>query len=96
MSQGLKQKFEKAVREDSMASDLDRIKVRSCASDNYDGVSYTFFGRYVPIRPIIDVVAQEEDVAIEQMGHTHDGDYICLDVFVADLDPQPEHPAFVD
>jgi hypothetical protein len=50
----------------------------------------------VPIRPIIDVVAQEEDVAIEQMGHTHDGDYICLDVFVADLDPQPEHPAFVN
>lgn len=78
-----------------MASDLDRIETRSCTTDDHDGVQYNFFGIYVPIRPIIQVVAETDGVAIEHMGHTADGDHVCLGVFVADLPEQP-HPAFVN
>lgn len=95
MSQNLKQKFENAVENDSMASDLDKVTERRCTSDEYDGVQYNFFGTYVPIRPIIDVVAEEDGVGIENIGHTDDGEHVCLGVFVADLPEQP-HPAFVN
>jgi hypothetical protein len=94
MSKDLSDKFEQAVENDSRASSLERIETHSCASDNFDGVQYNLFGHYVPIRPIIDVVAETEGVAIEHMGHTNDGDHICLGIFVADL-PEDPHPAFV-
>lgn len=95
MSENLTERFKEAVQSDSRASSLDRIEANACASDNFEGVQYDFFGQYVPIRPIIDVVAETEGKAIEHMGHTHDGDHICLGVFVADL-PEQTHPAFVD
>lgn len=95
MSDELLSKFRTAIEQDSMASELDEIEARSCTSDEYDGVQYNFFGRYVPIRPIIDVVAEQDGIAIEQMGHTNDGEHVCLGVFVAELPEQP-HPAFID
>jgi hypothetical protein len=95
MSRDLTEDFRTAIENDSMASDLDLIETRSCTSDEYDGTQYNFFGMYVPVRPIIDVVAEENDCAIENIGHTHDGEHICLGVFIADLPEQP-HPAFVN
>lgn len=95
MSQDLTEKFRTAIENDSKAVSLDRIEHRSCTSDDYSGVQYNFFGTYVPVRPIIDVVAAEEDYAIETIGHTNDGEHVCLGVFVANLPEQP-HPAFID
>jgi hypothetical protein len=91
----LTEEFETAIENDCKASELDEITARRCSSDNFDGAQYNFFGRYVPVRPIIDVVAETDGMAIESLAHTHDGDHICLSVFVADIPEQP-HPAFVD
>lgn len=95
MSRDLTDEFRQAIETDSMASNLDEITTRSCTTDNFDGVQYNFFGTYVPVRPIIDVVAEQDDMGIENIGHTSDGDHVCLGVFVADL-PEQTHPAFVN
>ena len=49
----------------------------------------------MPVRPIIDVVAEHDGLTIESIGHTNDGGHVCLGVFVADLPKQP-HPAFTE
>lgn len=95
MPQSLKEKFEHAIEQDSAATDLEEITARSCTSDNFDGVQYNIFGDFIPIRPIIDVVAESDGHGIEQLHHTNDGEHVCVGVFVADI-PQQSHPAFVD
>lgn len=83
-----------AVLNSNTAADLQKLSTRRCTSDNYDGIEYTFYGPYIPVRPIIDVVAEEDGYGIEQIGHVDEGDPRLL-VFVADL-PEQEHPAFVN
>lgn len=96
MSQDLADDFREAIENNSKASSIDRIESRSCTSNEYSGTEYNFFGTYIPIRPIMNVVAKQNDCAIEHMGHIRDGeDQVCLGVFVADLPEQP-HPAFVN
>lgn len=93
MSQDLSGAFEAAL-DGVRATEFDRIETRRCASDNFDGVQYNIFGNFIPVRPIIDVVAEVDGLAIEQLHHTDD-DNTCLGVFVAEIPEQP-HPAFVD
>lgn len=94
MSKDLTEQFRTAIEQDSIATDIETIESRSCESEDYDGREYNFFGIYVPIRPILDVVAEEDGAGIESIAHVQDGDHVCLTVFVADLTAQ-EHPAFV-
>jgi hypothetical protein len=72
------------------------IETRLCSSDNYDGVEYTFTRPYVPIRPILDVVADTDGVNIEHMGFNNETSEPCLKVFVANTGTQAPHPAFTE
>lgn len=91
----LTNEFETAIENENQFSELEEITSRQCESDRFSGVQYNFFGRHVPVRPIIDVVAETDGMAIETVAHTHDGDHICLGVFIADI-PEQSHPAFVE
>lgn len=93
----LSEKIEEAIENDSAATQLDEIASHRCASDNFSGVEYDFFGAFVPIRPIIDVVAKEDGYAIEEMAYVNDCKSPKLIVFVAELPEPPTqpHPAFV-
>lgn len=88
----LRTAFRQAI-ENEPSAQLDAIETRSCSSDNYDGVQYKFYGSFVPVIPIIEVVADIEKRAIEEISFTNDVDESYLGVFVADL-PQQDHPAF--
>jgi len=90
----LKDDFTAALEREN-STRLDRIETRSCTSDNYDGVQYNFYGGFIPVRPIIDVVAETDGRAIEQLHFTNDVDEPCMGVFVATIPSQP-HPAFVN
>jgi len=94
MSKDLTEVFERALEKERSAS-LDRIETRACGSDNFDGVQYNFYGGFIPIRTVIDVVAKVDGHAIEQLHFTNDVEEPCLGVFVADIPEQP-HPAFVN
>jgi|APHM01.1.fsa_nt_gi hypothetical protein len=81
-------------------ADVDRINSRKCSSGRYDGVEYTFYGTWIPIRPIIDTVREQENFAIESMSFvdesTADNDEEPrVLVFVADLRDEQPDPAFV-
>jgi len=89
----LTQEFESAI-ESSDASLLHEIESRNCESDNFSGIEYRFYGAFVPVRPIIDVVAETDGAGIEQLSYTNDARR-CLTAFVADI-PEQSHPAFVD
>jgi len=88
----LTQEFENAI-ESIDASFLHEIESRNCASDNFSGIEYRFYGAFIPVRPIIDVVAETEGAGIEQLSHANDA-RTCLTVFVANI-PEQSHPAFV-
>jgi hypothetical protein len=75
-------------------AELDRIETRDCASDNHDGREYSFYGNWIPIRPIIDEFASKDNYSIESMSHIDEGDP-RLNVFVADVSEDNTHPAFV-
>lgn len=90
----LEKDFERALEKEN-STHLDRIETRSCASDNYDGVQYNFYGSFFSVRPIIDVVAEKPGRAIEQMHFTNDVEEPCFGTFVANI-PEQEHPAFVN
>ena len=95
MSQDLSAQFERAL-ENQRATEFDRIEGTRRPrgpSDNFDGVQYNIYGDFIPIRPIIDVVADTDGAAIEQLHHT-DENKPCLGVFVADI-PEQSHPAFI-
>jgi hypothetical protein len=89
----LTQEFEDAI-ESTNASFLHEIESRNCESDNFSGIEYQFYGAFVPVRPIINVVAETEGAGIEHLSHTNDG-RTCLTVFVANI-PEQSHPAFVE
>jgi hypothetical protein len=90
----LKDDFREAIEKENSTS-LGRIETRSCATDNYDGVQYNFYGDFFSVRPIIDVVAEKDGLAIEQMHFTNDMPEPRFGVFVAEIPKQP-HPAFVN
>lgn len=89
----LNEDFRQALENDRAAS-LDRIEARRCSSDNYSGVQYNFYGYFIPVRPIIDVVAEADGRAIEELQFSDDGEPF-LGMFVAEL-PTQSHPAFID
>jgi len=94
----LKEDLRDSIQESSMAAELDEITARPCASDDYDGVQYNIFGTFVPIRPVIDLIASIDGKRIQHIHHTNEGDggNVCLGVFVADVgDDFHNHPAFV-
>lgn len=74
-------------------TELDSITSRWCESDRYEGTEYKFYGNCIPVRPIIDVVSEEEDMGIESILHVDEGEPKLI-VFVADLS-NSSHPAFV-
>ena len=86
----LKERFRSAL--DSSAASIDTINTRTCHGEQYDGVEYEFHGEFVPVRPIIDEVADVEGRAISSLCHVDEGNPRLI-VFVADL-PKQEHPAF--
>jgi len=83
----LKKDFEKALEKEN-STHLDRIETRSCTSDNYSGVQYNFYGGFIPVRPIIDLIADKDGLAIEQMHFTNDVEEPCFGVFVAEIPAQ--------
>lgn len=89
----LSTQFRSALEQCNATTDLGEIETRACSSDNYDGIQYNIFGEFIPIRPIIDVVAEESGLAIEQLHHTNDHQ-TCVGVFVAEI-PEQSHPAFI-
>lgn len=81
-------------------AELDRIERRRCGSDDYTGVEYSFYGSWIPIRAIVDVMSDTEDFAIESMSLIDESADVNelephLNVFVADLREQQPHPAFI-
>ena len=77
---------------ESSAASIDNVSTRKCSGERHDGVEYTFYGEFVPIRPIIDEMSEVDGHAISSMCHVDEGDPRLI-VFVADL-PEQEHPAF--
>lgn len=76
------------------------IETRHVVNDSHEGVEFRFRGTFVPIRPLIDAVAEAEDRAIGSMCFIdetphEDGD-AHLSVFVADLSHDQPHPAFMN
>lgn len=94
MSQDLKEDFRAALAKEP-ATNIDRIEFRSCSSDKYDGVQYDFYGHYIPVRPIISMMAEVSGFAIEQMQFANDTEEPHLGIFVAEI-PEQEHPAFIN
>lgn len=74
-------------------SNVERVKSRECSSDNFDGVQIDVYGSYVPIRPIIDTIAEMDGHGIESLDMI-DEDEARVCVFIAYL-PEQTHPAFV-
>lgn len=93
MSETLSEAFEQAIT-NKAAANFEKIETRRCTSDNYDGIQYNIYGSFIPVRPVIDVVADIDGKAIEQLHLTND-ENTCLGVFVADI-PEQSHPAFID
>lgn len=95
-------KFRSAINNHGAAGgEIDTIDNRKCDSDRYSGREYTFYGQYIPLRPIIDTVAAEENFAIDEMSFvdesTPENDVEArLIVFVADLRDEQTHPAFTN
>lgn len=93
----LTEQFRTALRQTH--GDVD-IETRSVTSDQYEGVDFRFRGAYVPVRLLIDVVAEADDRAIESIsfidpsGRENVDAY--LSIFVADLSHEQPHPAFVN
>lgn len=92
-SKAIEEKIYRHVDEDK-ASDLDRVETRECSSERFKGVQVNVYGRIVPVRPVINLVAETEGIAIESLYHTVDAPEPHLGVFIAYLPEQP-HPAFV-
>lgn len=91
----LTEQFREAVKENY--GEVSHIESRECSSDMFEGTEYTFCGEFVPIRPLLDVVQNEGDVAVEEMslGYSSNGDGDrALRIFVAETEPV-SHPAFV-
>jgi hypothetical protein len=70
------------------------ITTRECESDRFNGVGVKVYGSVVHTRPIIDVIAERDGLAIESMYHCTETKESHLGVFVAYL-PEQSHPAFV-
>jgi hypothetical protein len=93
----LTEQFRTALRQTH--GDVD-IETRSVTSDQYEGVDFCFRGTYVPVRPLINTVAETEDRAIESISFIDETDHgdgdAHLSIFVADLSHEQPHPAFVN
>lgn len=94
MSTDLSDEFERAIENESNASDVDRVERRACTSNRFTGAQYNIYGEFVTIRPIIETVAGIQGIAIEHLYMSNDTEEPFVGVFVADL-PEQEHPAFV-
>jgi len=92
----------RAAITDAIGAPIDRnrgeatIESRRCSSDSYNGIEYTFTRAYVPVRPILNVVSDTDDVAIEHMAFNNETGEPCLQVFVANTADSAPHPAFTD
>jgi len=90
------ERFENAVTNCRVSAELDRVERRRCASDNYDGVEYKFYGWFVPVRPLIDSVGGLDNFAIESMSYNNEMDEPYFQFFLADLREGQPHPAFTE
>lgn len=95
--------FENCLEQAQPAANLDRIERRTCASDKYDGAEYTFYGWYVPVRPILDRVARMDGFNIESLSYINESSdendlEPHLNVFLADTrdERSDTHPAFTE
>lgn len=89
----ISERLERALDADR-ASELDTIESRACTSDRFDGVQYYLYGSFIDARSVIDVFAETEGWAIENLFHSTDTGSPYLGVFAARL-PEQNHPAFV-
>lgn len=90
MSKNVKETLTEVLEQDN-ATNLDKITQRRCTSDRRDGIEYRVYGSYIEIRPIIDVFATMDGVAIETLSVSNEDGYVVI--FAAPLRSQ-EHPAF--
>lgn len=93
----LKREMLDAIESDSRASSVhrDSTTYRYCSSDRFDGIEYRFYGAYIPIRPIIEVVRNTDGVRIEHLAHVTDEYEPNLTVFVAELPQVTKNRAFI-
>lgn len=75
--------------------DVSTIKTRNCSSDAYHGVEFKIYGLYIPVRAVIDCVAEHDGFAIESLSFINDTEEPYLSVFIANI-PEQEHPAFIN
>lgn len=98
----LTEDFQRAIDNHGYAGgDVDRIETRKCGSDHNDGVEYEFYGRYVPVRPIIQLLADKDGFAIEELSFVDESSEENpyephLNIFVADIRTEQPHPAFTE
>lgn len=89
--------IEKAIEQNSTATDVDRVERRRCSSDHFDGAEYRIYGAFINIRPIIDFIRGVDGFKIETISFVNDvPDETRLSVFVADLRHIGEDDAFTN
>lgn len=79
--------------ESIVVENIERVESRRCGNDEYDGIEYTFYGNFIPVMPIINVIAETDGKAIAELHFANDAKEPHLGVFVADI-PEQSHPAF--
>jgi hypothetical protein len=87
-------RFEKAVTHGRANGNIDRIESRRCSSTGFDGVEYTIYGWYVPVRPLLDSVRELDNFAINSIAYNNELDEPALQFFLADLRRTDEDSAF--
>lgn len=98
----LSDEFRQALKKHGFAgAEISQIGKRECESEKYHGVEYEFYGSWIPIRPIIELVAEKDGFAIESIifknESTEDNDVEPkIIVFVADIRVNQPHPAFTE
>lgn len=94
------EKFETALDEEGYGShEIHRLESRECISEQYEGVQYSLYGTWVAIRPLIDVISEQDGFKIETINFVNENpagdDYeACLSLFVADVRDLEQDPAF--
>lgn len=87
MRTNLTESFEEALQNSKITADnIPDIESRSCASDEYDGIEYEFRGECIPVRPLLDVVKQEELLRVESILFVDEWDDPKLVMFVAEIE----------
>lgn len=94
------EEFEAALDEEGYGGhELHRLENRECVSEQYEGVQYSLYGTWVAVRPLIDVISEQDGFKIETINFVNENppseDYEAyLSLFVADVRDLEQDSAF--